>query len=60
MTLFTVGIILPTIIIGPVYGNYIRKINKKVSDAKAACSEICQEVFSNIRTVKAFATEDYE
>lgn len=60
MTLFTIGIILPMIIIGPLYGGYLRKINKKISDAKAESTDICQEVFSNIRTVKAFATENFE
>ena len=33
---------------------------KKISDASAKVSEISQECFGNIRTVKAFGTEDYQ
>ncbi len=41
MTLFTIGIILPMIIIGPLYGGYLRKLNKKISDVKAESTDIC-------------------
>jgi ABC-type multidrug transport system fused ATPase/permease subunit len=60
MTLFTLGVMLPTMCFGPVYGRFMRKINKQISDEKAAASNIAEEAFSNIRTVKAFATEDTE
>ena len=45
---------------GPIYGSYMKYINKIISDAKAAATEVAEEAFSNIRTVKAFATEDHE
>jgi ABC-type multidrug transport system fused ATPase/permease subunit len=60
MTLFTLGIMLPSMLFGPVYGKFMRKINKSISDEKAAAANIAEEAFSNIRTVKAFATEDVE
>ena len=38
----------------------MRKVQKEISDAKAEYTEIAEEVFSNVRTVKAFANEDTE
>jgi len=60
MTLFTLGIMLPTFIFGPMYGKAMRKLNKELSDGQAEMSSVAEEAFGNIRTVKAFATEDRE
>lgn len=60
MTLFTIGVMLPILCFGPIYGSYMRTVNKEVSDAKARLTEVAEETFSNVRTVKAFATEDHE
>ena len=60
MTLFTFAVMLPTMFIGPIYGKAMRRINKAISDGKADASSLAEEAFSNIRTVKAFATEDHE
>jgi ABC-type multidrug transport system fused ATPase/permease subunit len=60
MTLFTLAIMIPSLCFSPLYGGYMRKMNKKISDGKAASSNVAEEAFSNIRTVKAFATEDVE
>jgi len=60
MTLFTVGIMFPALLLGPVYGRAMRRLNKEISDGKAESSSLAEEAFSNIRTVKAFATEDKE
>lgn len=60
MTLFTLGLMLPTMIFGPVYGKFMKRIQKEISDGKAAASNVAEEAFSNIRTVKAFATEERE
>jgi ATP-binding cassette subfamily B protein len=60
MTLFTLGIMLPSFVFGPSYGRFMRDVNKNISDAKAKASEVTEEAFSNVRTVKAFATEDHE
>lgn len=60
MTCFTILVMLPGMASGPIYGKYIRKLNKAMSDMKAESSAIAEEAFANIRTVKAFATEDRE
>lgn len=60
MTLFTVAIMLPAMCVGPVYGRTMKRLMKDISEGKAASSAIAEEAFSNIRTVKAFATEDKE
>lgn len=60
MSLFTLGIMLPTMFFGPIYGRAMRRIRKDISDCQAESSNVAEEAFSNIRTVKAFATEDRE
>lgn len=60
MALFTIGVMLPTLCAGPIYGRFMRKMMKDISDGKAEASNVAEEAFSNIRTVKAFATEDRE
>ena len=60
MSLFTLGVMLPVLCLGPIYGGFVREYNKKISDAKASASEHAEEIFGNVRTVKAFATEDAE
>lgn len=60
MALFTIAVMLPTLCAGPIYGSFMRRIMKDISDGKAEASNVAEEAFSNIRTVKAFATEDRE
>ena len=60
LAFFTIGIMLPFLCIGPIYGRFMKAIMKKVSDAKAKAADIAEESFGNIRVVKAFATEDRE
>ena len=60
MALFTLAVMLPTLFAGPMYGKFVRGIRKEISDGKAEASNVAEEAFSNIRTVKAFATEDAE
>jgi ABC-type multidrug transport system fused ATPase/permease subunit len=60
MTLFTLGVMLPTTIAGPIYGKFAKRIRKEISDAKADASNVAEEAIANIRTVKAFATEETE
>ena len=38
----------------------MKRLAKTVSDGTAEMSSVAEEAFSNIRTVKAFATEDRE
>jgi ATP-binding cassette subfamily B (MDR/TAP) protein 10 len=58
--LFTLALLLPAVCVGVVYGNFMRRVSKMISDTKASATEVAEEVFSNIRTVKAFANEDNE
>lgn len=58
MTIFMFVILLPMLIIVPNIGRYFKKIQKEISDEQAKLSEISEESFSNIRTIKAFASED--
>ena len=51
---------IPIIPVFPVWGRFRRDIEVQLSDAKAAASNVAEEAFSNIRTVKAFATEQEE
>ena len=60
MTLFTLAIMIPGLASGPCYGRRIKVLYKLISDEKAKATSIAEEAFSNIRTVKAFATEDRE
>ena len=60
MTLFTLGVMLPTTVAGPIYGKFAKRIRKEISDAKAESSNVAEEAIANIRTVKAFATEELE
>jgi len=42
------------------YGRIIRRLSKEVQDALAASTEIAEETFSGLRTVRAFARESVE
>jgi ABC-type multidrug transport system fused ATPase/permease subunit len=57
LTLVMIGTIIPVIAFSVFYGKYMKVAQKKVQDNKAHISTIAEETFSNIRTVKAFATE---
>jgi ATP-binding cassette subfamily B (MDR/TAP) protein 9 len=52
--------ILPVIVFSVYYGKVMKKAQKIVQDRKATMSSIAEETFGNVRTVKAFATEDAE
>lgn len=60
MTLFMLAVMFPLFFYAKCAGTFFRTIMKKISDASAKVSEISQECFGNIRTVKAFGTEDYQ
>jgi len=60
LTVVTFTGILPILIVSKCYGNIIKKISKKVQDAKAGMGSISEEAISCIRTVKAFSTEEFE
>lgn len=54
------AVMMPLFFYAKCAGSYIKKVMKLISDASAKVSEISQECFGNIRTVKAFGTEDYQ
>eukprot|EP00818_Percolomonas_sp_WS_P005332 CAMPEP_0117455972 /NCGR_PEP_ID=MMETSP0759-20121206/11637_1 /TAXON_ID=63605 /ORGANISM="Percolomonas cosmopolitus, Strain WS" /LENGTH=741 /DNA_ID=CAMNT_0005249297 /DNA_START=30 /DNA_END=2254 /DNA_ORIENTATION=+ len=60
LTLTAMSLIPPTAIVAVLYGRYIRKLYKDYTDALARANAHASEKFSNIRTVKAFVTEDTE
>ena len=57
LTLAMLGSILPVILFTIFYGKAMKLNQKEIQDKKALISTIAEESFSNIRTVKAFATE---
>lgn len=60
MTVFFLCIMMPFNCFIPIYGSIIAKIRKTISDKAALQTETAQESFSNIRTIKAFASEDIQ
>jgi ABC-type multidrug transport system fused ATPase/permease subunit len=60
MTLFLIATMLPTMCFVPVFGKFMKRSRKEISDAKADASNVAEEAIANIRTVKAFATEEVE
>jgi ATP-binding cassette subfamily B (MDR/TAP) protein 8 len=56
-----VGLLIPAmVLIGTVYGRYLRKLSRNSQDLWAKASSKSEEVISNVRTVRAFANEKYE
>ncbi len=53
--------IVPVVVLGAViYGRMLRALAKQVQDALARATEVAEETFSGIRTVRAFAREEQE
>ena len=53
--------VVPVVAIGAaVFGRIIRRLSKESQDALAASTEIAEETFSGLRTVRSFAREDQE
>jgi ABC-type multidrug transport system fused ATPase/permease subunit len=53
-------IMVPIVLITIVYGHKIRMLQKDIQSEKAIMSNIAEESFGNIRTVKAFSNEEEE
>lgn len=53
----TLAGIIPVLAFGVIYGNQIKKLTKVIQDGKALMSNVADESFGNIRTVKAFSNE---
>jgi len=53
----TLAGIVPVLVFAGIYGNAIKKLTKAIQDDKAKMSNVADESFGNIRTVKAFSNE---
>lgn len=53
-------VMMPLMVYAKCVGPWFKRIAKNISDQAAVCSEVAQESFGNIRTVKAFGTEDWQ
>lgn len=53
-------IMVPIVLITILYGHKIRMLQKDIQAEKAIMSNIAEESFGNIRTVKAFSNEEEE
>lgn len=60
LTLFILVIIPPLGFLGARFGKKVKAISKKAQDSLAASSGVAEEGIAGVRTVKAFAQEDYE
>lgn len=53
----TLAGIVPVLVFGAIYGNQIKKLTITIQNDKAKMSNVADESFGNIRTVKAFSNE---
>ena len=60
LTLVMLALVPVAVIGGLFYGRWVRRLSRKVQDALASATEVAEEAVSGIRTVRAFAREDYE
>jgi ABC transporter fused permease/ATP-binding protein len=60
LTLFMLLLVPPIMILAMFVGRRVRKLARQVQDALAAASEIAEETFSGVRTVRAFTHEPEE
>lgn len=60
LTMFIVVLMPVIVIVGFIFGTYIRRISTSVQDEIAGATVVAEEVFQNIREVKSFVRESYE
>jgi ABC transporter fused permease/ATP-binding protein len=60
LTMLAMAIVPFVAIGGSLYGRMLRKISQQAQDALAKASEVAEESLSSLRTVRAFAREDFE
>jgi ABC-type multidrug transport system fused ATPase/permease subunit len=60
LTSVLIASLLRTTILGFFFGRFIKNITKSIQDTKAQGSILAEEGISNIRTIKAFSSEDIE
>jgi len=60
LALVSLGVVPPVAAWGVVMGRKVRSTSRNVQDALAGATQVAEERISNIRTVRAFATENRE
>lgn len=60
LAMITLTVVGPIIFITGTYARWSARINRGVWDALAQANSTATEAFSNIRTIRAFSTEEYE
>lgn len=60
LTMFIIVLMPVIVIVGFIFGTYIRRISTSVQDEIAGATVVAEEVFQNIREVKSFVRESYE
>eukprot|EP00474_Spongospora_subterranea_P008802 CRZ09260.1 hypothetical protein [Spongospora subterranea] len=60
LSILMLSVIPAVAIVGRLYGRYVRNLSRQTQDALARASEVADESFSNIRTVRAFSSEDHQ
>lgn len=60
MTLVILCFVPPLVIAAVIFGRWLKKISKDYQEALAKSSDIAVEAFTNIRTVRNFAQEEFE
>uniref|UniRef100_A0A1I8J1Y3 ABC transmembrane type-1 domain-containing protein n=1 Tax=Macrostomum lignano TaxID=282301 RepID=A0A1I8J1Y3_9PLAT len=56
----SLAVVPPVAVLAVVYGRYVKRITLQVQDRLAAATQLAEERFSGIRTVRAFAKEAHE
>jgi ATP-binding cassette, subfamily B, bacterial len=57
LTGVTMSGIVPVLVFGAIYGGRMKVLTKQLQEDKAKMSNVADESFGNIRTVKAFSNE---
>ena len=60
LTLVMIASIIPVMVFGVNFGREMKRMQEIIQNEKAKISNQAEETFSNVRTVKAFATEKEE
>ena len=60
LTMFIIVLMPLIVVVGFIFGTYMRRASTKVQDEIAGATVVAEEVFQNIREVKSFVREDYE
>jgi ATP-binding cassette subfamily B protein len=54
------SVLPPLLLVARSFGMRMKDLSRRYQDALAAGSELAEQAFSNVRTVRAFSKEDYE